>query len=161
AVQASLIVTGDKAPQTLAGSWSLGGNALVQFRAGGITAVGNGAALTLDGKAAHMAVAGKTLTNSALSNLSANAGGLTLSNGASLTHKNGFDNSGGYGVFDGARMSTLGTFVNSGSIDVQGTTKVSIAGLLENSGTLTIDSAYTKSAVTVDSLMNSGAIHLS
>ena len=88
---ATLGITG-AASATLDGTYSLAGDALLEFASGGVTAIGNGAGLTLSGARALVARSSGLTTNSALTGLAANAGNLVLENGAALDTTVGLDN---------------------------------------------------------------------
>ena len=92
AATATLDVTG-AAPTTLSGTYTLAGNALIEFGSAGVTGIGSGAQVTLNGPRAVMALSGKTTTDSALTGLASNAGQLILEDAPALTTTVGLDNS--------------------------------------------------------------------
>ena len=91
AATATLDITG-AAPATLSGTYNLSGNALLEFASGGVTAIGSGANVTLNGPKALVALSGAPTTNSALTGLASNAGALYLNGGEALTTTVGLDN---------------------------------------------------------------------
>lgn len=93
ATPATLHILGP-APATLTGSYSLSGDALLEYNSGGIAAIGVGASLSLNGAKSLVALAAAPTIDSALAGLANNAGTLTLENGAVLTTKTGLANSG-------------------------------------------------------------------
>jgi fibronectin-binding autotransporter adhesin len=122
--QATLDITA-AAPATATGSIRVSGDAMVEFASGGITAVGIGASLELDGAQARVSI-GSGTTSTALSGLSSNAGTLLLRGGASL----------GAG---GATVATTVGFANAGTLEVDpfsfdGGSTLTIGGTLTNSG---------------------------
>ena len=89
---ATLNITGT-APTTLSGiSYSLAGNALLEFGSGGVTAIGSSTSLTLNGAKALVALSTAPTTDSALTGLNSNAGTMLLENGAVLTTTVALDN---------------------------------------------------------------------
>jgi fibronectin-binding autotransporter adhesin len=103
------------APATLVGSVSLFNSALLEFGSGSITSIANGAALALYSGSTHVAIAGNTGSNSALTQLSSNAGTLTLQNSSVATNPGtDFSNSGSVGLTATA-MTLGGAFTNSGT----------------------------------------------
>jgi hypothetical protein len=83
------------APATLAaGSYDLTGDALLQFSAGGITAIASGVSLSLDGAHSRVAIAKTPSSNSALTGLTSNAGGFDLADGASVSTTKSLTNTG-------------------------------------------------------------------
>jgi len=118
--QAILNIAG-AAPASLTGNVSLSNSALLEFGSGGITSIANGATLALSGFSGQprIAISGNTGTNSALTQLSSNAGSLTLFNTAPLTTDPGVN------------------FSNSGSVSVNGS-MLTLGGALSNSGTFTV-----------------------
>ncbi len=114
------------APTTLTGTFSLAGNALVQFASGGITSLGGGSGLTLSGAMSQVAISGASGDNNALTNLTENDGNLHLDDGASIATNAGvnFDN-----------IGTLG--IDSGDYDTVGSS-LTIGGVLTNSGQIAL-----------------------
>ena len=88
---ATLDITG-AAPTTLNGIYQLSGNALLEFGSGGVTAIGSGAQVTLNGSKALVALSTAPTTDSALTGLASNAGILVLENAPALTTTVGLDN---------------------------------------------------------------------
>ena len=127
------------APATLTGNFNLSGDALLEFASGGITALGGGSQLTLNGAKALVALSTALTSNSALTGLATNAGTLNLENGAALTTTVGLTNSSFLEVDNsgtgGSRLTIGGTLTNSGfSFNVGNTgltkaTTVTAAGL--------------------------------
>ncbi len=120
AAQATLDVTG-AAPATLNGAYSLVGNALLEFGSGGVTAIGSGASLTLNGPKALVALSSGLTSNSALSGLASNAGTVILENGAALATTVALDNTGiayvdyYYGSTGGSSLTVGGALTNEAS----------------------------------------------
>ncbi len=143
---AALDVTG-AAPAILNGDFYLAANALLEFGSGGVTGIGNGASLTLDGKAL-VALSSAPTTDSALTGLASNAGTLALYDAPALTTTTGFTNSGTARVDDGlgggSSLTIGGTLTNRVSADfyignsgITAATKVSAAAL-DNSGYISL-----------------------
>ena len=114
---ATLDITG-AAPATLDGTYSLSGDALLEFGSGGMTAIGSGASLTLNGAKALVALSSALTTDSALTGLASNAGTLVLENGPALTTTVGLNNTGhldvdvNYGGSGGSSLTIGGTLTN-------------------------------------------------
>jgi hypothetical protein len=117
-VQATLDIT-DPAPTTLTGSLSLYQSTLVAFGSGSITGIASGATLAIILGGARVAIAGNTGSNSALTQLSSNAGTLELYQTTPLT------------TDPGVNLS------NSGSVSLNGGT-LALGGVLTNSGVFTV-----------------------
>jgi hypothetical protein len=109
------------APTTLTGTLSLFNSALVEFATGSITGIATGARLELNSfnAPAYVANSSDTGSNSALTQLSGNAGTFALDNGASVTTNAGVDftNSGLVGV-NAAALTLGGALTNSGVFTV-------------------------------------------
>ena len=142
AIKATLDIT-TAAPATLGGTYDLSGDALLEFASGGITAIGSGANLTLNGASALVALSTALTTDSALTGLASNAGTLALENGASLTTTVGLANNGTvevdyFGSNGGSSLTVGGTLTNNSfSFDIGNTglttaTKVTLAALTNN-----------------------------
>ena len=137
------------APTTLTGTFDLSGNALLQFASGGITTIGGGSSLTINGAAAQVAISGGTGSNNALDTLAENDGNLHLADGASLTTNPGlnFDNTGAVGI-------------DNGDFDAGGSS-LTIGGVLTNSGEIFLgnsgNASETLTAGGLDNLVASGA----
>jgi hypothetical protein len=137
---------GSPAPATLAGTYNLQGNALLQFASGGITTIGGN--LTLDGAKALVALASKPTSNSALGGLATINGRLDLEGEAAL--------------------ATTGALTNAGTLDVgtdfgQGGSRLTIGGTLTNNGgTIQLGNSnlVARTNLTVDGLVNTGFITL-
>ena len=118
--QATLNIAGP-APAILSGNVSLSNSALLEFGSGGITSIANGATLALSGFSGQprVAIAGNTGANSALTQLSSNAGTFTLFDIAPLATDPGinFSNSGNVSVNSSA-LTFGGTLTNSGNFTV-------------------------------------------
>ena len=137
---ATLYITG-AAPTTLNGTYNLLGNALLKFASGGVTAIGSGATVTLNGPKAVVALSGKTMTDSALTGLTSNAGTLLLEDAPALTTTVGLDNSGSLQVdyggtnnIGGSSLTIGGTLTNEyyfyvGNTSLAQATTVSAAAL--------------------------------
>jgi hypothetical protein len=78
-------VAGLGATGTLYGSVNLSGDSLLEFKSGQITTIATNSELSLSGADAFVADAGKLASNSALTGLATNNGGLYLYNGAKVT----------------------------------------------------------------------------
>jgi hypothetical protein len=115
------------APIILAGSVSLSGFAQLTYAGGGITAIGTGASLTLDGSNAQISVVGGSGNDSALAVLTVNGGSFFLQDAAIFSATGSFNN-----------IGTLG--LDSG-ISVGGGSDFSVAAMLLNSGAIVIGNA--------------------
>src|SRR5262249_25526879 len=101
--QALIDITGP-APTTLTGTINLGGydangngtggDALLEFGSGGITAIAHGASLDLSNPNTFVALAGSTTTSSALAGLTSNAGFFGLQYSVPVSLSGDFTNSG-------------------------------------------------------------------
>ncbi len=162
AARATLNVTG-AAPATLFGTYGLAGNALIEFGSGGVSAIGTGAGVTLNGPKALIALKSAPTSNSALTGLAQNAGTLTLQNGAAVAPKGAFDNSGTM-VIDtagvgGSSFAVGGVLTNEsslqiGNIGITAATKVS-AKALNNFGSI---SEVSDAAAATSTLAVAGAL---
>jgi fibronectin-binding autotransporter adhesin len=129
AATATLDITG-AAPATLSGTYQLSGDAVLEFASGGVTAIGSGANVTLNGPKAVVALSSAPTTDSALTGLASNAGFLVLEDAPALTTNVGLDNtyylyvdnSGG----GGSNLTIGGTLTNSGTLDI-GNTSLAVA----------------------------------
>ena len=129
------------APATLNGTYSLVGNALLEFGSLGVTAIGSGASLTLNGPKALVALSSGLTSNSALSGLASNAGTVILENGAALATTVALDNTGiayvdyYYGSTGGSSRAVGGALTNEDGLYIgyyannAATTTVSAAAL--------------------------------
>ncbi len=95
----------------------------MEFTSGGITALGTGAILTLNGPTALVALSTALTTDSALPKLATNGGTLNLENGASLTTTTGLTNSATvevdyFGSNGGSNLTIGGTLTNHSSLDI-------------------------------------------
>jgi hypothetical protein len=155
--QATLDITA-AAPTTAAGFMRIGGDGLLEFASGGITSVGTGAQLELDGSQARVALASNTSSSTALTGLANNNGTLLLRGDSGL----------GAG---GASLTTTTSFNNNASLDVDsfgndGGSQVAFGGTLNNYGTTTIGNtgegnnagSGTSAIVTAASLNNVGTL---
>ena len=165
-LKASLTLSG-AAPLALAGAVRVSGDATLQFGSGGITSIGHGASLELDGSLASVAISGGA-ANSALSGLATNSGTLTLqgksssgANGVALTTSTAFSNYGNeyvdYGSGDGASAVTFGgALTNGGTLDIGNTTLSAsttvTAPTLANTGTLILQGNATSGTTSKASL---------
>jgi Ca2+-binding RTX toxin-like protein len=137
--QATLNVAG-AAPATLIGNVSLSNSALLEFGSGAITGIASGATLGLLGfnGQPRVAISGNTGTNSALTQLSSNAGTLTLFDTAPLTTDPGVN------------------FSNSGNASLNGGT-LALGGILTNSGAFTVgNNGNVASALSAAGFSNTG-----
>jgi hypothetical protein len=136
--QATLDITGT-ALTNLTGKIYLHGDSLLEV-SGGITSIGAGAELQLDGAQSRVSL-GTGTTNSGLSGLTSNAG--------TIDFEGDWDTGPG-----GTSVTTSGGFTNTGtlSIDVDGNDGASaftIGGILTNTGTLAIGNADLSAATTL------------
>ncbi len=149
--QAELSI-GAAAPGTLTGTVDLTGNALLLYTTGSITAIANGADLTLDGAQAEVAVTtypgSNTALTSALLPLGSNFGTFQLADGASVGTKAGVG-------FNNRGTTNIDSFGTGGST-------FAIGGTLTNSGDVYIGNAAMLAATTVTAtgLINGGVIAL-
>ena len=147
--QASIII-GNNAPAVTDGLMRISGDALLEYSVGGlITTVAASSSLELDGSEARITTGGTT--NSALAELAANDGSLTLRGnsqyglgGATITTNAGvaFANNGTFSVDvnggDGASTATFGGVltnnlaINVGNANLATSTTVKAAGLVNN-----------------------------
>jgi hypothetical protein len=141
------------APSTLTGTYTLAGNALLQFSSGAITAIGGNSGLSLNGALAQVLISGDNANNNALDTLDQNDGNLTLVNGASVTTDPGIN------------------FYNTGSLDLDnflnhGGSTLTFGGVLTNSGEIqigpgagdgTITASDTVTAQGLDNLVSQNA----
>jgi hypothetical protein len=148
--QATLDITG-AAPATATGTIIIDGDADLEFVSGGITAIGSGALLELDGAAARVTIGAST---SALSKLATNSGTFLLRG----------DNANGAG---GGSMTTKKSFTNNGSLQVDsfggdGGSSLTIGGKLTNAATTVIGNTLLSASTTVTatSLVNDGTLTL-
>jgi fibronectin-binding autotransporter adhesin len=135
--EAILNDTGDAAPDTLAAgvSLNLSGNALLEYASGGITSIGSGAQISLNGTQARIANASDTTTNSALTGLVSNAGTLTLTDATVADGESDFTNSGTL-IQQGGGTLSLDSLTNSGSVAVSTYGVLNIAADVTNTGTV-------------------------
>jgi hypothetical protein len=122
AAQATLNV-GAAAPTTLTGFAYLDGNALLQYKSGGIKNIGANSELSLDGAKARVALAAAPGVNSALGGLAVNNGFLNLENFAAVQTAVGFTNNEevALDVGDGdggSRLILGGTLTNNNFLDL-------------------------------------------
>jgi hypothetical protein len=144
AIRATLDSTA-AAPATWIGSAFLSGDAVLEFASGGITAIGGGADLSLNGALSWVALSTAVTGNSALTKLASNGGTFVADGGAGLT--------------------TAG-LTNTGTIDIDtigtGGSHLTVGGALTNQGYIEIgNSGITKAAtLSATGLANSGTIYL-
>ena len=137
-------------PTTVVGQINLSGDALYEV-ASGITAIGSGGQLSLNGAQARVSIGAGT-TNSALTGLASNAGNFIMqgdtglgAGGATVTTTTGFTNTGNVYIDylsgeEGASTFNIGgTLTNSGTLDVgvsnlSAPTNVNVTGTLANAG---------------------------
>jgi len=150
--KASLVLSG-AAASTSTGTLQVSGDATLEFGSGGITTIGAGASLELDGSDAQILTSGGA--SSALSGLTANDGTLALEG----------DN--GYGA-GGATLTTTGAFTNYDNAYVDsyymgdGGSVATFGGTLTNDGTLDLGNTGLSAAstVTAKGLNNAGTLAL-
>jgi fibronectin-binding autotransporter adhesin len=142
------------APTTATGIIRVIGDALIEFKSGGITAIGSNATLELDGAEARVSI-GPGTTSSALSGLASNAGTLMLRGNTSFG--------------DGGSVVTTTTSVtNTGTLSVDalgfgdGGSTLTLGGTLTNSATANIGNIglSTATTVTAKGLNNTGSLVL-
>jgi hypothetical protein len=170
----SMVVRDGDAPDSVISGSSLllGRNTFLQFAAGEITSISANASLELDGPHTRIADASSANTNSALSELSSNAGLLYLGDGVRMTNAAvDFTNSGTFSMDDGQTFKTdtgVG-FTNLGTVNVESDNYfsthdsiLSIGGTLTNSGTLNVGSSDPGSTATVkaENFVNTGTIDI-
>ena len=168
ATPATLHVTGP-APATLTGSYSLSGDAILEYNSGGIAAIGTGAGLTLNGALSRVALLATPAIDSALLGLASNAGSLTLENGAALPITTNFVNNGAVEIDSsgggGSRLAVGGALTNTSSLTIGNTamTKAATvtAGSLDNSGSLVMTSGPAAAVLTVSkNFTNTGSVQI-
>src|SRR5579871_4485283 len=123
AAAATLDITG-VAPTTLGGNVYVLGDALFEFGSGAVTGIASGAALTVDGAQARVALSTTPASNSALTGLASNAGTFDLADGAALATTVGLTNTGAVYVdsyyYDqnkgGSKFAIGGTLTNKGDV---------------------------------------------
>jgi hypothetical protein len=150
--KASLILSG-KAAAASTGYVRVSGDATLEFGSGGITSVGAGGQLELDGSGAQILTSAGA--SSALSGLTANSGTLELNGGS------------GYGA-GGASLTTTKALTNSLNVYIDsyyggdGGSKATFGGTLTNSGTLDIGNTDLSASTTVQAktFVNSGSLTL-
>ena len=156
--QAILDITG-AAPTTLTGFYDLGGrdshggDSLLEFGSGQITAIAAGAELYLANPTSFVADADDTTHDSALKGLTSNAGDLELQDAAApLTLSGGLTNTGTINV---------DTNTDYGG-DANGGSQLTIGGALTNDDAITIGNGIlgAESLVTAASLANTGTISI-
>jgi hypothetical protein len=174
-VATTLVVKSGDAPTVLAlgVSLSLSGNSSLQYEAGEIKTIAEGASLTLEGADARISDAAAPSANGALAGFANNAGTLELIDGASIPNASvKFTNSGILTIEDGTTVSTNAgiSFTNSGTVNVSGEfyystsgSALSVGGALTNSGILNVvDPNPTESAqISAHNLVNSGTLNIS
>jgi hypothetical protein len=175
ATVAATLDVGGAAPTTLSGSIHLAGDALLEFGSGGVTGIGGGAQLSLDGPKALVTVSGHLTSNSALTGLSTNAGALILADGAAVATTSGLTNSGTayidsyyyYASKGGSSLSIGGTLTNNkGTIYIgyygNNTTSTAVrAAALNNSGYLLLDSGTSPASLKIGGAVgNTGTIEV-
>ena len=140
------------APSVWTGTLNISGEASLVYGSGSIGSIAQGAQIELFASNGYIADAGAASSNSALSGLTSNAGGLYFDFGASVSIAGNFSNTGTLGVdeheidgFDNSGGSTLhvaGTLTNSsnfyiGNLALSGPSAVTVGGL-DNTSTGTI-----------------------
>src|SRR5580704_661363 len=111
------------APTTWTGAARVSGDALLEFKSGGITAIGHNAFLELDGAEARVSI-GSGTTSSALTGLASNAGTLLLRGDT------------GFGA-GGSAVTTTTSFTNTGTVSIDGLAFGDGGSTLTLGGTLT------------------------
>ncbi len=161
------------APASLAGTVELDNYALLSFANGGISTIGSGANLTLNGAHALIAAGNATTSNSALTALATNDGIFVLENGALVSTTVGFTNNGTVEVDDdyplagGSSLTIGGGLTNSSSntIDI-GNSRITAAAkvgatAVSNSGTINLTSGMAAATLTDSGMFtNSGRVEL-
>ncbi len=146
AMQSALVITSGAAPQTLLGVFSLSGDALVEFAAGGIASIARNAQLVINGSSAFVADSSDTASNSALTQLGTNAGFLDLEGGAVVHTQTDLVNFGTLyldsSYSGGSSLTVDGTLTNTGYVSIgqyyiSATTTMSV-GALANGATITL-----------------------
>ena len=160
-VQASLTVAG-AAPTNFGGIVKLTNDALLQFGSGAITEISSGSQLVLNGKLARVALAASSTSNSALTQLAANAGTLDLENGALMATTVGLNNTGtleaDYGSGSGGTSLTIGGTLTSNATIKIGNTTLSAQTIVKATGlSNTGEIDLTGAATTEASLLIGGA----
>ncbi len=150
--QATLHLTGATSA-TLAGDLYLHGDALVEFASTGLTSIGAGAQLQVDGKNARLSI-GSGTTNSALAGLTSIYGVLDLEG----------DTGTGAG---GSSVTTSGALTNDGALQLdiyggEGGSSLALGGVLRNAGTLQVGNTGLSASTTLSAsgLVNTGTVGL-
>src|SRR5579885_296064 len=173
AAAATLDITG-VAPTTLGGNVYVLGDALFEFGSGAVTGIASGAALTVDGAQARVALSTTPASNSALTGLASNAGTFDLADGAALATTVGLTNTGAVYVdsyyYDqnkgGSNFAIGGTLTNKGDVYIgyygsnSAATTVSAAAVT-NSGFLDLYSGSAAASLSVTGAFgNSGTVEV-
>ena len=136
AIRATLDSTA-AAPATWTGSAFLSGDALLEFASGGITAIGSGAELSLNGALSWVALSTALTGNSALTKLASNVGTFAADGGSALTTTGGFTNTGTLDLdttgTGGSHLAVGGTLTNMGLVDI-GNGTITAAATLSRDG---------------------------
>ncbi len=155
--QATLDVVAGVAPTTLTTSIDVRGTALLEYATGEIMAVAASGSLTLGGVDSFIADSGTTNSDSALAELSSNAGDISFDTGSTLTISpigGTFDNSGSFVLeggpppVPGANVTVAGDVLNTGYIGVDdgsfgvGGSTLTIQGTLTSSGRIQVGGDY-------------------
>ncbi len=169
--EATLDITG-AAPTTLTGYYDLGGrdshggDSLLEFGSGKITAIASGAELYLANPTSFVADADDLTHDSALTDLASNAGEIDLQDAAAPLHITGdfvntgtinLDTNGDYGLDPngGSRLTIDGTFTNSATINVGNgglaSESLIVAGGLVNTGTINLYGGVAEAVLQVNS----------
>jgi len=154
--QARLVING-AAPLTATGMWELTGDALMAFASGGVTAIAQGADLTLDGSRARVALTSNLAANGALAPLASNAGQFGLFDGAAVALNGNLSNTGD--TFVDAPPYSSGGGPSSGGA---GGSSLTVAGTLTNNGLFDIGNFAIAAATSVHAaaLLNTSDISL-
>ena len=132
AIRATLDSTA-AAPATWTGSAFLSGDAVLEFASGGITAIGGGAELSLNGALSWVALSTAVTGNSALTKLASNVGTFAADGGSALTTTGGFTNTGTLDLdttgTGGSHLTVGGTLTNMGFVDIGNSTITAAATL--------------------------------
>ncbi len=156
AIRATLDSTA-AAPATWTGSAFLSGDAVLEFASGGITAIGGGAELSLNGVLSWVALSTEVTGNSALTKLASNVGTFAADGGSALTTTGGFTNTGTLDLdttgTGGSHLAVGGTLTNMGLVEIGNSTITAAATLsatgLANSGTISLTGGTAQAKLSV------------
>jgi probable HAF family extracellular repeat protein len=155
---------GDGVAGELNGGLDVSDDALVEFTSGGIQSISSSGTLELTSANAFVADRGATTSNSALDQLSDNAGLVLLTGEADISTAASFTNSGNLQLYSGSAFSTAGAFTNSGNVYLDsaggygGGSQLSVTGTLTNSHDLDIGDENDASGLMADDVVTAGAL---